>query len=128
MEPHSLLQIDILKNNITIKLKMPKENVIYTDGSCSRNGMKGAQCGIGIYFSERNPVHIGNISERLKVDKPTNNIAELTAIKRSLDILIEKKLTGYTIKIYTDSQYSIDCVEKWYDMWIEKNNFNNITI
>tara|TARA_Y100000389_G_scaffold40621_1_gene35203 strand:- start:739 stop:1377 length:639 start_codon:yes stop_codon:yes gene_type:complete len=97
---------------------------IYTDGACSRNGMEGAQCGIGIYFSERNPVHIGDVSERLKVDKPTNNIAELTAIKRSLDILIEKRLTGYTIKIYTDSQYSIDCVEKWYDMWIEKNNFN----
>ena len=65
---------------------------IYTDGACSRNGMEGAQCGIGIYFSERNPVHIDDVSERLKVDKPTNNVAELTAIKRSLDILIEKQI------------------------------------
>lgn len=101
---------------------------VYTDGACSRNGMKGAQCGIGIYFSERNPVDIDDISEKLHVETPTNNVAELTAIKRAIDILIDKNLIYYTIKIYTDSQYSIDCVQKWYDMWIEKNNFNKRNI
>ena len=90
--------------------------------------MKGAQCGIGIYFSERNPVGIEEVSEKLHVETPTNNVAELTAIKRAIDILIEKQLIYYNIKIYTDSQYSIDCVEKWYDMWIEKNNFNKRNI
>ena len=53
---------------------------IYTDGSCAFNGMKGATCGIGIYFCETNRNKINNISELLLIDNPTNNYAELFAI------------------------------------------------
>ena len=56
---------------------------VYTDGACSRNGMKGAQCGIGIYFSERNPVHIEDVSERLHVENPTILAPHLYSISLS---------------------------------------------
>ena len=32
------------------------------------------------------------------------------------------------IELYTDSKYSIDCVEKWYKMWIQKNNLEKKNI
>ena len=42
--------------------------VIYTDGACINNGIKGKQKlgGCGVYFNERNKVEIQNISERLQ--------------------------------------------------------------
>ena len=93
---------------------------VFTDGACINNGKPNAIAGIGVFIADNDP---RNVSRRVE-GKQTNNVAELTAIKRAIDILIEKNLIYYSIKIYTDSQYSIDCVEKWYDMWIEKNNFN----
>ena len=66
---------------------------IYTDGSCAFNGMKGATCGIGIHFSETNRNKLNDVSQLLDVEKPTNNFAELCAIDKAIQIIIDKKLT-----------------------------------
>ena len=99
--------IKIIKNN--------KENpiYIYTDGACKNNGKKNAIAGIGVYIKD-----ICDISERIK-GKQTNQRAELYAILKSLKII---NINDYTsIIIYTDSQYSINCITKWIKNWIKNN-------
>jgi len=57
---------------------------IYTDGACSHNGTSKAKMGIGVYFSKKNKISIPNVSSYLMINNPTNNRAELSAIKEAL--------------------------------------------
>ena len=107
-------------NNNNINMDSNGSNFnIYTDGACTNNGRKGSKCSIGIHFPENNEIKLEDISRVLKVPKPTNNVAELTAILESM-----KKVKGivYTpICIYTDSEYSLNVLTKWYPKWTEKD-------
>jgi ribonuclease HI len=79
---------------------------VYTDGSCSNNGMEGAIAGIGIYFGEND---IRNVSQTIS-GKQTNNTAELGAILHLYDIIEKDILQGKKIGIVSDSEYAIRCV------------------
>ena len=91
---------------------------IYTDGSCINNGYKNAKAGIGIYFGKKDP---RNMSESF-TNKPTNQRAELYAIFKAITLLTPNEIKYKQIIIYTDSQYSIHCVTKWYTTW-KKNQW-----
>lgn len=97
--------------------------IIYTDGACSHNGSKNAKAGIGIHYSDNNKIRLNDISLPLDIINPTNNKAELKAIEKSLQDCLSNKIDKITI--YTDSQYSINCITKWYPGWIKKNDFEN---
>jgi ribonuclease HI len=94
----------------------PRENVldIYTDGSSLANGRKGARAGLGVYFGENDP---RNLAERLLGEKQTNQAAELMAMLRALESVPEAQ----TVRIHSDSQYSIKCVTEWPIGWKKKN-------
>jgi len=96
--------------------------IIYTDGACINNGRKNAKCSIGIHFSNKNKYKINDVSEILKVPTSTNNIAELTAIKTSLE-LVKSHNIDIPIYLYTDSEYSLNVLEKWYPTWWVEQNF-----
>jgi ribonuclease HI len=87
-----------------------EREIVFTDGSCRGNGTRYANGGIGVYFSENDS---RNISEKLN-GKQTNNRAELTAIKRCLEVTIGP------LKICTDSMY----VQKGITSWIKKWELN----
>lgn len=54
-----------------------------------------------------------NVSEALAGNRQTNQRAELTAVKRAIEIApIDRH-----VMIVTDSQYSINCATKWYKKW-----------
>jgi len=73
---------------------------IYTDGSCI--GQKGGWA----YIIINNEENI--ISNSGKVPKnATNNRMELTACLKAIEKIIELKLNGKKITIFTDSQYVI---------------------
>ena len=55
-----------------------KKITIFTDGACVNNGKRNAKGGVGIYYQDN---YKPNVSISLKDSKPTNNKAELTAIK-----------------------------------------------
>jgi len=76
---------------------MPRTIEIFTDGACSGNP---GLCGIGIVmkFGEK----IRQVSQRL--GHGTNNIAELTAILKGLQMV---KKPDVPVVIYTDSQYAL---------------------
>jgi ribonuclease HI len=98
--------------------------VVYTDGACPNNGTKKAYMGVGIHFSIKNVIKINDVSEIISHSIITNNVAELFAIKKAIELCINKKINDakrVDIIIYTDSKYSIDAVTKWYQFW-EKNN------
>ena len=95
--------------------------IIYTDGACSNNGSTSAKAGIGIHFSKRNKIKFDDVSEPLLEiagQKVTNQRAELYAILKALRIT--KEVTNNII-IYTDSEYSINCVMRWFASWVSKN-------
>ncbi|KAJ6782767.1 hypothetical protein PWT90_06015 [Aphanocladium album] len=98
-------------------LALPKvaEDVIrvYTDGSSLANGKAGARAGVGVYFG---PGDERNISERLHGEPQTNQRAELMAMLRALQVCPASK----TVKIVSDSQYSINCVTQWAASWKKK--------
>lgn len=58
-----------------------------------------------------------NVAEPLPAQpRPTNQRAELTAIKRAVELApIDKE-----VLIYSDSNYAIKCVTEWFQKW-EKN-------
>ncbi|KAF5368515.1 hypothetical protein D9758_002392 [Tetrapyrgos nigripes] len=91
--------------------------VVYCDGACKGNGQPGSVAGVGVwwgYGDER------NIAERCP-GAQTNNRAELIALARVLEStpVSQRKLT-----IKTDSQYTINCFEKWIFNW-RQNNWKN---
>ncbi|KAF2428085.1 ribonuclease H-like protein [Tothia fuscella] len=90
---------------------------VWTDGACRGNGKKGAYGGVGVYFGEKDPRNVG---EPLPGPRQTNQRAELTALKRALDITPLNR----NVIITTDSKYSIDCVTKWCAAW-KRNNWIN---
>ena len=118
----------LLIENYNTNIVLDDNITIYTDGSCAFNGMKGATCGIGIHFSETNRNKLNDVSQLLDVEKPTNNFAELCAIDKAIQIIIDKKLTKNKIHLYTDSKYSIDCVTRWYEKWVKCNKLNRPNI
>ena len=111
--------------------------IIYTDGACKNNGYRDREvnAGIGVHFSKTNEISIDDVSQKLDIENPTNNKAELLAIDKSLELCIQNKINGKII-IYTDSQYSIDAITKWYDQWEnsgklysgEKKNIEYLTL
>jgi ribonuclease HI len=93
----------------------PQEDVlkIYTDGSSLANGKKGARAGLGVFFGTNDP---RNLSERLIGEPQTNQRAELMAILRALEVAPLEQ----TVQIFSDSQYSINCVTQWAGNWERK--------
>lgn len=114
----------LLNTEAHSRIMSPDDIVIYTDGACSNNGKPSAKAGIGIYYSLQNKETFPNVSERL-IGKQTNQRAELSAILRALQMTTN---TSRNIHIFTDSQYSIDAVTKWYPNWLSKNTFDKKNI
>ena len=90
---------------------------IYTDGSCPNNGKIECRGGIGVHFQNSELLDI-SISYQVQ---PTNQKMELLAIDTALKKVLPSKDKYTEIHLYTDSQYSIDCVTKYIDTWIRKN-------
>ena len=83
---------------------------IYTDGGCTMNGSSDAKAGIGVFYGNGD---VRNISMRLPGSKQSNNRAELlAALLGVLGTDPKQKRT-----IYTDSQYTIKAVTKWFPSW-----------
>ena len=114
--------IEALEDN---KLTINQEKfIIYTDGSCPNNGTSKAKAGIGIHFSERNPIILKDVSQELDIQNPSNNVAELYAIYYSLKLLKKNKI-DLPIELFTDSSYCRSILIEWYQKWVNNNLLGN---
>lgn len=94
-----------------------KNIIIYVDGACSNNGKVNAVAGYGIHFPNK---EFNDVSKKFTLNPITNNRAELWAIYEALEMLGQYEYDGATI--YSDSKYSVNCINIWYDAWA-KNKF-----
>jgi ribonuclease HI len=80
---------------------------VWTDGACSGNP---GPMGIGVVVVDGSARE--EVSEYLGVG--TNNIAELVAIERGLEVVLNraKGEAGRPVRVYSDSSYSIGLLEK----------------
>lgn len=86
---------------------------VYTDGACINNGKKNARAGIGIYLGVGD---IRNVSEEIKGERVTNNIAELKAIEKTFEIIKNDVIkNNKKLVIMSDSTYSIRCLSDYGD-------------
>lgn len=84
---------------------------IYADGSCINNGTPDAMAGIGVWVDESPQ---DNVSECVPPSyNQTNQVAELLAIQRSVEIGRQASKTT----IYSDSEYAVNSINKWYYKW-----------
>lgn len=92
--------------------------IVYTDGACRKNGTPEAKAGIGVHFSNKNTYKFDDISLPLNLKNPTNNTAELYAILTAINTV---KDYNNKLIIYTDSEYCIMSITKWYEFWVSNN-------
>tara|TARA_B100001094_G_C18173128_1_gene796329 strand:+ start:281 stop:922 length:642 start_codon:yes stop_codon:yes gene_type:complete len=102
----------------------PDKFIIYTDGACPNNGSIHAKASIGIHFSDKNPIKLNDVSEVLHINDPSNNVAELSAIYKSLQMIKENKIE-IPIELYTDSMYCRSILIEWYEKWVRNNLLGN---
>ena len=94
---------------------------VFSDGSCVHNGRPGARAGVGVYALE-DGVEVHRHSAPLAKSEPqTNQRAELQAMYYALRFIQGAgKAIGAGTTLYTDSQYSINCVTVWAAGWKAK--------
>jgi len=118
--------------SIAPTVSTPPQVVLFSDGACSSNGRKGAKAGYGVtmglilgatYRELANTAAPLNPSE-----SQTNQRAELRGLSKAWEIattqvpgILHKSDIKFTVvHIYTDSQYSLDCILKWALAWSKK--------
>ncbi len=103
---------------------MSNNIIVFTDGSCINNGKKCAKGGMGVHFPNN---ELPDLSTKFELGKITNQRAELGAIYLSLKYLKENfdDLKKKKIEIFTDSKYSINCLNRFVKTW-EKNNWKTV--
>lgn len=101
---------------------------VFCDGGSKKNGKIGACAAYSVLFNDNkdNPLFKFNKTERITGNQ-TNNVAELTGIKEIFKIINENAelFKNKEVIIYSDSQYSIDCIEKWSKNWIKNGWINS---
>ena len=93
---------------------MSSQVIIFTDGSFIKHLDR---CGYGVYFPNG---EYKNISRRFKIPPLSNQRAELYAIYRGIKRVYKNDKT-LDIKIYTDSEYSINSLTVWINNWKQNN-------
>ena len=88
---------------------------IYTDGSTIRNGSKHATGGYGVFIPGTSHVKERLIARELMNGKITNCVAELKAINRALEEILQihievKHELAFTFIIHYDSTYAADVI------------------
>jgi ribonuclease HI len=91
---------------------------VFTDGSCTSNGRKGAKAGFAAWF----PDHPSWSSAFRVPDEQdqTNNRAELSAIQLGVKTLEDRGEIDCDLVIYSDSEYSINCLTSWLPGWMNR--------
>ena len=107
------------ENDILLKeiINFNPDYYVYTDGACSNNGKDNALAGMGIYFGKND---IRNTSKKVE-GKQTNNIAELSAIVETHNIIKNDIKDSKKIAIVSDSVYAINCVSSYGEKCSKQN-------
>ena len=94
--------------------------VVYTDGACSSNGRKNSQASWACWF----PGHPEwSRADRVEGEVQSNNRGEMGGILEAFKSVVAHLGEGtreIDMLIYTDSEYSKNCLTRWVPGWIRK--------
>lgn len=92
---------------------------VFTDGACTHNGKKDAKAAYAYYFPDSQE-HSG--AARVPEDQTqTNNRGELLGISEAvIKAASVFDPSDVQLTIYTDSDYSKNCITKWLPGWVSK--------
>jgi len=92
---------------------------IFTDGACTNNGKRNANAAWGFIVVDNEGYRVLNKGSGPipKSEPQTNQRAELQALLNGLNAA--KQYPGF-IKMWSDSQYSINCASVWGKSWQKK--------
>jgi ribonuclease HI len=112
-----------LPPTILTPINEPGSNVnlvhIFTDGACTNNGKRGANAAWGYIVVADNGYKVLDRGSGpiIKSEQQTNQRAELMALLMGLEAA--NKYPG-SIKMWSDSQYAINCASVWGPSWRKK--------
>ncbi len=91
---------------------------LFCDGACVNNGRRGARAAFGLVVY-RAGVEIAAAAERLEAhETQTNQRAELRGLFAAVQYATKSVEAGATtVRIYSDSEYAINCVTRWAPGW-----------
>jgi ribonuclease HI len=91
---------------------------LFCDGACVNNGRRGARAAFGLVVY-RSGTEIAAAAEPLAAhETQTNQRAELRGLQAALTYGQKAVAAGATtIRIYSDSEYAINCVTRWAPGW-----------
>jgi ribonuclease HI len=90
--------------------------IVFTDGACTNNGKSKARAAWAAWFPDNQSISAADFFPA--EENQTNQRAELTAIRNAVQI-VEKNFSSDTdLHLFTDSQYSKDCLTKWLPVWV----------
>eukprot|EP00955_Chlamydomonas_euryale_P060184 357640-Chlamydomonas_euryale.AAC.5 len=87
---------------------------VFTDGSCFKNRV-GNSASWAVHFP-----HAQHLNASGRIENASNNIAELTAILKAIEI--SKTNNILKVRLFSDSEYAIKCVSAWLKGW-KKNGW-----
>ena len=92
---------------------------VFTDGATPRNGTSDATGGIGVFWEDGHADNVSECYNKAKLGRSvTNNIMELMAIRKAVDIFVRNHAYGDThLVIYSDSMYCIKALTDWGKGW-----------
>lgn len=92
---------------------------VFTDGGCINNGKKGARASYAFWIPEHTSI---SDAKRVPDDQPqTNNRGELLGILEGIkSVQTNLAASEIDLQIYTDSQYSKNCLTIWIQGWIQR--------
>ena len=112
-----------LPPTILTPINEPGSNInlvhIFTDGACTNNGRRGANAAWGYIVVADNGYRVLDRGSGpiMKSEQQTNQRAELMALLMGLEAA--NKYPG-SIKMWSDSQYAINCASVWGPSWRKK--------
>ena len=91
---------------------------LFCDGACVNNGRRGAKAAFGLVVYQ-NGQEIAAAAEPLAAhETQTNQRAELRGLNAALTYAQKAVAAGATtIRIYSDSEYAINCLTRWAPGW-----------
>jgi ribonuclease HI len=106
---------------------------IYVDGGCRRNGRSdaiGAAAAVIKLKWGRYKTWTKNLPNGFYDTAPTSQRAEISAIILALELALEKYSQLFTnpffdVKIYSDSQYAVNCMSEWIHKWSNNGWINS---
>jgi len=106
------------QNEIIVLSEQIPTTHIFTDGACTNNGKRNANAAWGFIVVDNHHKVLERGSGPIPKSEPqTNQRAELQALLNGLKTA--KQYPGF-IKIWSDSQYSINCASVWGKSWQKK--------